>query len=278
VTEGGEACPVCGSHAPRAIDLVEYALHRCGGCGAWSSDAALRGAVTSFEPERYFENAALDRDRWRALLSHPARGDASPASALDVGCGTGEYLAFLAAELPACRRAAIELDAARAAAARARDPSADIRVGDALASLASLPGRFDLITLWDVFEHVPAPSALLAALADRLAPGGCICLQTIHEHSLAPALGRWSYRLSGGRLRALARRTHEPHHLVFFTRRSLEWSARAARLRVRALWFDRLARGRMDGPALLTALTALALRAENALGGGLFVNLLLARD
>jgi hypothetical protein len=33
----------------------------------------------------------------------------------------------------------------------------------------------------------------------------------------------------------------------------------------------------MDGPPLVTALTSLALRAENALGGGLFVNLLLSR-
>ena len=45
----------------------------------------------------------------------------------------------------------------------------------------------------------------------------------------------------------------------------------------RELWFDRLHRGRMDGAPLLTALTSLALRAENALGGGLFVNLLLER-
>jgi hypothetical protein len=125
---------------------------------------------------------------------------------------------------------------------------------------------------------VPAPAALLAALARRLAPGGRIYVQTIHEHSVAPALGRWSHALSGGLLRGPVRRTHEPHHVVFFTRASLEHAARAAGLRIEALSFDRLARGRMDGPPLLTALTALALRVENALGGGLFVNLLLARD
>jgi hypothetical protein len=64
---------------------------------------------------------------------------------------------------------------------------------------------------------------------------------------------------------------------VFFTRKGLRFAANAAGLRIRELWFDRLAHGRMDGSPLLTGLTALALRAENALGGGLFVNLLLER-
>jgi 2-polyprenyl-3-methyl-5-hydroxy-6-metoxy-1,4-benzoquinol methylase len=277
VTQGGDACPVCGERAPREIDVGDYALHRCPRCGAWSSDALARGASTSFEPENYFENAALDRDKWEDLFARLAQSGVRPASVLDVGCGTGEFLAFVAARDPSLRRAGIELDPARAAAACVRDPGARVVQGDALASLAALEDDFDLVTLWDVFEHVPAPAALLAALAARLAPGGRIYVQTIHERSLVPALGRWSYRVTGGRLRGPVRRTHEAHHAVFFTRASLEHAAGATGLRIRALWFDRLARGRMDGPPLVTALTSLALRAENALGGGLFVNLLLSR-
>ena len=138
-------------------------------------------------------------------------------------------------------------------------------------------GPFDLITLWDVFEHVSAPTRLLKSLARSLAPEGRLYIQTIHEQSLAPAVGRLCYSLSGGRLRYPARRTHEPHHLVFFSRRGLEHAAEAADLCIRELWFDRLQRGRMDGNSLLTALTSLVLRTENALGGGLFVNLLLER-
>ncbi len=137
--------------------------------------------------------------------------------------------------------------------------------------------NIDLVTLWDVFEHVTAPTRLLQALARQLAPGGCIYVQTIHEQSLVPAAGRLAYALSAGRVRYPARRTHEPHHLVFFTRAGLEQAAEGAGLRIRELWFDRLHRGRMDGPPLLTALTSAALRAENSLGGGLFVNLLLEK-
>src|ERR1700752_2482210 len=82
VTRGGDACPVCGAHAPRAVDLGDYALHRCGGCGAWSSDALARGAATSFAPERYFENAAQDRVRWQALLPRLAPSGGPPPAGL----------------------------------------------------------------------------------------------------------------------------------------------------------------------------------------------------
>ncbi|HVN40353.1 MAG TPA: class I SAM-dependent methyltransferase [Myxococcota bacterium] len=275
VTQGGDACPVCAAPSRREIEVGAFALHRCPDCGAWSSDALARGAATSFEPRRYFENAACERESWERLLAKiPAH---RLRNILDVGCGTGEFLAYLAARDPATRREAIELDPTRAAAARARDPGARIHTGDALATLSRVEGPFDLITLWDVFEHVPAPAALLAALTDRLARGGLIYLQTIHERSIVPWLGRTAYRLSGGRLRGPVRRTHEAHHLVFFTRSSLERAARDAGLRVLELWWGRLPRERMDGAAWLTGLTSLLLRAENALGGGLFVNLLLGR-
>ena len=274
VTRGGDACPVCRARTTRAIDVGSFALHRCPDCGAWSSDALARGAATSFEPERYFENAGLERASWEKLFARLARAGLHPRSALDVGCGTGEFLAFLAAQ-GAVRREGIELDAARAERARRRDPPARVHAGDAQAMLEQVEGPFDLITLWDVFEHVPDPTSLLTALSQRLAPGGALYVQTIHEHSVVPALGRLAYRLSGGRLRGPARRTHEAHHAVFFTRASLERAALLAGLRVEALWWGRLARARMDGPAWLTALTSLLLRAENALGGGLFVNALM---
>ena len=154
-------------------------------------------------------------------------------------------------------------------------PTARIHTGDAAAVLARLDDTFDLVTLWDVFEHLPDPVAVLRELARRLPPGGHIYVQTIHERSLVPAAGRLLYRLSGGRVRYPARRTHDAHHLVFFTRQGIERAATEAGLRVELLWFDRLTRRRMDGGSLLTAATASLLSVENALGNGLFVNVVL---
>jgi 2-polyprenyl-3-methyl-5-hydroxy-6-metoxy-1,4-benzoquinol methylase len=273
-TEGGTACPVCAAPAAPEIEIPEYRLFRCPRCGSWSSDARLRGAKTSFEPRGYFDNDDADRPRWDALLTRLGR-PAPPGSVLDVGCGTGAFLAWLAQRFPASRRTGIELDPERAARARERDPAAAVHAGDALEVAARLEGPFDLVTLWDVFEHVPAPVALLLALRQSLAPGGAIYVQTIHERSLLPAFGRLCYRWSGGRFVAPVRRTHEAHHLVFFTREGLDLAAERAGLRVRELWFGRLARRRMDGPPLVTAAAAALLALENALGNGLFVNLIL---
>jgi len=235
----------------------------------------VRGAQTSFEASDYFDNAELDRNKWEALLQRMENEEKSLGSVLDVGCGTGAFLAYVGGERSECHLEGIEIDPERAQQSRERNSGAQVHEGDATEALAVASGPFDLITLWDVFEHVQAPTELLERLAGRLAPGGTIHIVTIHERSLMPTLGRLSYSLSGGRLTYPIRRTHEPHHLTFFTHKGITIAAERAGLRVRDYWFDRLLRGRMDGHPLVTAATALLLRLENALGNGLFVNLIL---
>jgi 2-polyprenyl-3-methyl-5-hydroxy-6-metoxy-1,4-benzoquinol methylase len=274
-TLGGEKCPVCGGRATLAVDLSDYRLFRCGDRECWSSDALVRGAQASFETSDYFGNAELDRGKWEALLQRMTEEDRPIDSVLDVGCGTGAFLAFVGSVRPDCHKEGIEIDSERAQQSRDRNPGIRIHEGDASEALGAVGGLFDLITLWDVFEHVPAPADLLVQLAKTLKPGGIIHIVTIHERSLMPMLGRLSYALSGGRLHYPIRRTHEPHHLVFFSEEGLEIAVERANLRIQHRWFDRLLRGRMDGHPVVTALTALLLRLENALGNGLFVNLIL---
>jgi 2-polyprenyl-3-methyl-5-hydroxy-6-metoxy-1,4-benzoquinol methylase len=274
-TGGGERCPVCDARCAPRIDVGDFQLFECPACGCWSSDAQVRGAAVSFVPESYFDNADHDRDKWESLFQRLPDHGKGVARVLDVGCGTGAFLRHAGLRFDGADLVGIELDAQRVARARAANPKAMIHEGDALEVARRLDGAFDLITLWDVFEHVTAPTSLLSALSRLLAPEGTLYLQTIHEQSLVPAAGRLAYRLSAGRLRFPVRRTHEPHHLVFFSRAGLAHAAERAGLHIRELWFDRLAHSRMDGAPLLTGLAALALRAENAFGGGLFVNLLL---
>jgi len=276
-TEGGSACPACRAPARPRIDLGDYRLFACARCGCWSSDALVRGARTSFEPDAYFAHAEADRARWDDLLRRVRLEASRCARVLDVGCGGGDFLRWLAARAPATERCGIELDPIRAERARAADPQAHVAAGSVVDALAAVPGAFDLITLWDVFEHLPDPAAALDALAGRLAPGGALFVQTIHEQSLVPRIGRALYVASAGRLRGPARRTHEPHHLVFFSRAGLRALADRAGLAIRAQWPDRLARARMDGGRALVAATAAALAIENALGNGLFVNALFER-
>lgn len=274
-TRGGVACPACRAPARPRIDLGDFRLFACARCGCWSSDALVQGARTSFEPDAYFHHADADRARWADLLGRTCFEEASSKRILDVGCGRGDFLRFVGGRVPGSQRFGIELDPKRAGAARDADPQARIAIGAIPDALAQLDGDFDLITLWDVFEHLADPAQDLQVLAGRLAPGGFLFLQTIHEQSVVPWLGRFLYRASSGRWRGPARRTHEPHHLVFFSQDALRRIAEQARLTIRAQWFDRLARSRMDGSRALATGAALLLAVETALGNGLFVNVLL---
>jgi len=274
-TRGGERCPVCDESTSVRAQLSDYNLFCCSSCRCWSSDALFRGAEVSFETSDYFGNSDLDRGKWEDLFRGFEREAKPITSVLDVGCGNGAFLSFVGEVLPDCHREGIEIDPGRAEESRGRNPGARIHEGSAEQALGAATGPFDLITLWDVFEHVEAPSALLEQLASRLAPGGVIHIVTINEQSLMPLIGRLSYSLSAGRMTYPVRRTHEPHHLVFFTSKGLELAADRAGLRVRKLWFDRLLRGRMDGNSLVTAVTSSLLWLENVLGNGLFFNVIL---
>lgn len=272
-TEGGLVCPVCEHRVAPRIELRDYRLFACAQCGCWSSDALVRGATLSFEPSRYFEHAALDEVKWNALLER--RGPRHVETVLDVGCGTGAFLTWAGRAFPDAARIGIELDGVRAEQARRANPDAQIHTGDALTTLDSVDRPIDLITLWDVFEHVQAPAKLLERLAGLLSRDGAIYIQTINERSLLPRIGRMSYLATAGRVTGIAHRTHEPHHLVFFSRDGLERMADRAGLVITQLWFDRLAHARMDGNRAMIAAASLLLGLENALGNGLFVNLIL---
>jgi 2-polyprenyl-3-methyl-5-hydroxy-6-metoxy-1,4-benzoquinol methylase len=96
-------------------------------------------------------------------------------SVLDFGCAEGVFLDFLR-----CRGhdgdrllgADISPQMVQRAAARGHR-AIEARLLDELPH-----GLFDLITLWDVIEHVPDPSATVAGLVRLLAPGGRILVQT----------------------------------------------------------------------------------------------------
>jgi SAM-dependent methyltransferase len=73
--------------------------------------------------------------------------------------------------------------------------------------------RYDLIVSTEVFEHLSDPMAVFAHLAERLAPGGYLALQTqFHPNDEASFL-QWYYRL-------------DPTHIGFFTPHTFREMAR----------------------------------------------------
>ena len=97
-------------------------------------------------------------------------------TALDVGCGAGllaEPLARLGAKVTAIDAAPEVIEVAIGHAA-GQGLEIDYRAAD----VAAVEGQFDLVTSLEVIEHVADPAAFVAALAQRLAPGGLMILST----------------------------------------------------------------------------------------------------
>jgi SAM-dependent methyltransferase len=113
---------------------------------------------------------------------------------LDVGCSSGAWLEI--AQRQGMKATGVELGATTAQEARRR--GLDVRTG----SLESCFGpaaeeRFDLITFWDVLEHLRDPRRELARAADLLAPGGILAATFPNVEGWYPRL---SYRLLASHL------------------------------------------------------------------------------
>ena len=277
-TLGGTTCPVCGHEVARAINTGDYQLYNCPHCTSWCSDALMGGAQSSFTYDtNYFGNADADRGKWSDLLRTLSKVKPNPSSLLDVGCGSGAFLSYARSYYPAVPMEGLEINPEYAKLAMGANPDMRIHVGDAHELLENTGNKFDIITLWDVFEHLSEPKRLLHALSNLLNDGGYLFIQTINEHSIVPFLGRMSYHLTCGLLRSIVRRTHEPHHLVFYSEKGLSMLAREEGLQVHSFTYDRLSHDRMDGHPLVKTATSALLKIENMCGNGLFVNVLLQK-
>jgi len=103
----------------------------------------------------------------RGIIAQKVR----PGGVLDVGCGAGDFLMSLPAELT---KYGVEPSVAAAAAARKRGVSIP---APTLAQLSPQAG-FDVITMIDVIEHVANPGELLDQAVPHLAPGGSLIIAT----------------------------------------------------------------------------------------------------
>lgn len=111
---------------------------------------------------------------------------APPRRILEYGCGTGGNLPHLAAAFPGAAVAGGDISEKSLEQAAAAAPGATLyHLGrDALPA-----GSFDLVFVAGVLHHVPSPArrAVMAAMADALAPGGRLL---VFEHNPANPLTR----------------------------------------------------------------------------------------
>jgi 2-polyprenyl-3-methyl-5-hydroxy-6-metoxy-1,4-benzoquinol methylase len=154
----------------------------------------------------YLGDAELYRATFARRLRALQRWLPSTGRALDVGSGPGVFLDVL-------REAGWEI-AGLEPSAHARK-AADSRLGRRVVRTGTLAearfarGSFDLVTFWDVLEHVPDPLDALRSARALLAPGGRLVVETQDVGSLvARVLGsRWHHYKHGEHLHHFHRGT-----------------------------------------------------------------------
>ncbi len=153
----------------------------------WTSDRA-----SEFGYSAYLAEAPLYLRTYRLRSRHVRRHCPAPGRVLDVGCAAGFFLAVMKEQ--GWRTTGVELSEPMVEHARSRLDLPDVRVGDLL-GVDLPPASFDLITMWDVIEHLEDPPAHLSAARRLLAPGGRLLLETQNvDSAFARLLGRrWQH-------------------------------------------------------------------------------------
>jgi 2-polyprenyl-3-methyl-5-hydroxy-6-metoxy-1,4-benzoquinol methylase len=123
-----------------------------------------------YDSERWDRTRQMEVSRIFSII-RPIVGN-RPISVLDVGCGCGYHDSALAEQSGVTRVVGIDYSAASIQQANTHYPHAkverlvvDVFSSVAVSDLLTTHGSFDLVTSFQVIEHVPNPTELLAACA-----------------------------------------------------------------------------------------------------------------
>lgn len=181
-------CPACGSNDDRHL------FHKSGGTYVACNKCEmvyLNPALKDDALEDYYRNnhqlqgavVATDLEFYSRLyikgLTSAGKQVGSLGRILDVGCSTGGFLDI--AKSLGWESYGLELNRAEAAIARSKGHS----VQENLISKATFAQPFDVISLWDVFEHIKDGQAFLLEARKHLRPSGVILIQSPTRDALA---------------------------------------------------------------------------------------------
>ncbi len=177
LTEGAAQivqCTVCGLLYTNPLETGRYYQHIApqDAFGEMFTQASSRMSVY-LAGLKIVNGLNADHQRWRIL---------------DVGCGTGTFLALATG----FGYAAEGLEASTTEAEWAQSLGLRVRHGTSLAGFPA--GAFEVVTMWDTLEHIPKPLEILRQIRRVLAPPGYLLVKVPNgPHYLWKArLLRWA--------------------------------------------------------------------------------------
>jgi 2-polyprenyl-3-methyl-5-hydroxy-6-metoxy-1,4-benzoquinol methylase len=198
-----ERCRICHGPVSRAftahdrnrrLSAERFEYVRCKECGTLALATTPKDLGAFYPPDYYrvpasrTELLAVGRraEQAKVELLRPF----SPGGRLiEVGPAVGAFLAVAQEEGYAVE--AVEMDE-RCCTFLERELGVPTTCSDDPAAVLSARGRFDVVALWHVIEHVVDPVSVLAAAAQALAPGGVLALA-------APNPDAFQFRVLGSR-------------------------------------------------------------------------------
>lgn len=231
-------CPVCSGAAARLrYRITGFRVYDCADCGLvylWPQldPQQVREMFTRLYTEgegsvpelRSYYGFTYEDDPENPLVQLYERwldrieAVRPPGRLLDIGCGTGLFLAV-------ARRRGWQpqgIDDCVEATAHAREHfGLEVSNGE-FGAFAAQGLRFDAITMWDIIEHAREPVGLLGAARDVLAPGGVIGISTPNQRSVLDVVAGAIYRATGGHVTWPLEKFYIEQHFLYFTPATLQ--------------------------------------------------------
>ena len=235
--ESPPRCPICGDDEPDLhYQITRFQVLRCRSCTqiylypllspeeirAMFAQLYTSGEGSVPELKSYYAYCYDDEPSnplvqlYESWLDEIEKHHA-PGRILDVGCGTGLFLAA------AQRRGwqPFGIDDSEEATQYARDHfGLDVWVGD-FKDFHAEDRRFDVITGWDILEHARKPIEVLEAMRSCLAPSGSVALSTPNQRNILDLVAGSRYRLTGGRATGDLEKFYIEQHFLYYTPQTL---------------------------------------------------------
>ncbi len=224
-------CYLCGSPTVKYLHKNGYDLFECVGCGLIRTD--LREPYESFVEKHYSrgyfmgdasKSAYADYGRDKTYITKNLekflrfiKPQKSKGTFLDVGCAYG-YAVELAVRYG---YQASGFDASEHAVLEAKKLVGDKRIKQGLITEVSYKAKsFDVISLFDVFEHLSDPIGDIVKLTNYLSDDGVMIIATGDAKSFAAKIfgRRWTFFIP-------------PQHLFFFNRENMTTTLHKAGLK-----------------------------------------------